>query len=425
MLRHAIAPLRRYTQASHDIVRHPCLTSDAKLLVTYVQGLTDAACAKSLGELAADLGLKPRAYQKAKQCLAAAGYYHEWKWQTERGRWVTEQLLANVILTREEAEAARADGSPSPGDPTVGGSRSRRVGRSEPVEEDREKNLPHPPPEEPARDAEREATPCAAPEPDETVAPKTVAPETVPDAQPGTTPDARPEAAPDVAPEAVPDAQPGTTPDARPEAVPDAAPEAVPEAPPALAPEAPPALASDAPPAVAPEVAAAERLLLSLRRSHPVLSLGVREARGLAEAAAEWFRRGLSAAELRQALTTGLPREGIRSAVGFLRHRLVVKLPAPLPPEPPAPVTAAPAALVICDGPGDDHVFRPVADETRCRRCRTHEAQLQAEARDRARQAPSHGPHQPPSRPPRAPWRTLVEEAAAAAPSDGGRVPPS
>ncbi|MFF3317438.1 hypothetical protein ACFYV5_18300 [Streptomyces sp. NPDC003035] len=138
---------------------------------------------------------------------------------------------------------------------------------------------------------------------------------------------------------------------------------------------------------------------------NPSLWLGVREARGLAEAAAEWLRRGVSAADMRRALTSGLPREGIRSAVGFLRHRLASKLPAPPAPPTPhatstAPAPAAPAGLVLCDGPGDDHVFRPVADETRCRPCRTHDATRQQQ--------------QQPDRPPRASWRTLVAEEVAA-----------
>jgi hypothetical protein len=81
-------------------------------------------------------------------------------------------------------------------------------------------------------------------------------------------------------------------------------------------------------PVPAPELAEAEGVLLSLRHAHRDLLLGVREARSLADAAAEWLRRGVSAPDLRRALTTGLPTDGIRSAVGFLRHRLIQKLPA-------------------------------------------------------------------------------------------------
>lgn len=117
-------------------------------------------------------------------------------------------------------------------------------------------------------------------------------------------------------------------------------------------------------------------MLLSLRHAHRDLLLGVREARSLADAAAEWLRRGVSAPDLRRALTTGLPADGVRSAVGFLRHRLIQKLPAArrqVTPTPPPERAAAPArrSLVTCPGPGDEHVFRPRNDETHCLRCRT------------------------------------------------------
>lgn len=142
---------------------------------------------------------------------------------------------------------------------------------------------------------------------------------------------------------------------------------------------------------------AAERLLLSLRHVHKDLLLGVRQARGLADAAAEWLRRGVSVADLRHALTSHLPPGGVRSAVGFLRHRLVEKLPVPAP----TAATPPPGGLVTCDGPGDEHVFRPVADETRCSPCRTREAE---------RQRP--GPERPSVR---VPWRTRRDQARAAA----------
>ncbi|GHC60241.1 hypothetical protein GCM10010349_29450 [Streptomyces flavofungini] len=290
MLRHAIAPARRYTKASHDVVRHPCLNSDAKILLLYVQGLPDAdASTKSLSEHAARLGITGRAYQRAKQLLADSGFLHEWRWQGERGRWITDQLLANVTLTREGAGAVREGGCPEPPEPpvplvppvpsvppstqrrTVGRPRGREVGGSNPDKNVGE-DLSHLPPE------------------------------------------------------------------------------------------------------AEPEVAEAERVLLSLRHVSRELLLGVREARGLADAAAEWLRRGVSAAELRLALTAGLPVEGVRSAAGFVRHRLVQKLPAVAEVVPvvgaEAGVGAGVGALVTCEGPGDEHVFRRVGEERECGRCR-------------------------------------------------------
>ncbi|RST12466.1 hypothetical protein E2C00_10595 [Streptomyces sp. WAC05374] len=300
MLRHAIAPTRRFTKVSHDLVRHRRLGSDAKLLVIYVQGLPESEAAKPLGEHADALGMKPRAFQRAKEELLANGFFHHWRWQSGRGLWITDQLLSNVTLTGEEASRVRDGVAPEPPappaspppppppsapKPTVGDPGPPVVVGSPPEEEDREKNTPHPP----------------------------------------------------------------------------------------------------------PEVVRAERVLLSLRHTNRDLWLGVREARGLADAAAEWLRRGFSTADLHHALTTGLPPGGVRSVVGFLRHRLVEKLPVPLEPRPAA------RPLVVCEGPGDDHVFRPVGDETHCGPCR------QAAAAS------------PPPTPRTGSWRTLAEQVSVSA----------
>ncbi|MFC8197415.1 hypothetical protein ACFUTV_18690 [Streptomyces sp. NPDC057298] len=342
MLRHAIAPVRRYTKASHDVVRHSRLNNDAKVLLLYVQGLpeSEAAATKPLSEHAARLGLKGRAYQKAKQLLSDCGYLHEWREQGARGRWVTEQLLANVTLTRDEATRVREGGAdtgvgddvPSERPPTVGGPRERTVGDSPQREDLGEKNLPHPPPQDPTPGADEAAV--------------------------------------------------GEEPE--PEPVPNSGAD------------------SGADPEAESELVQAEGVLLSLRHAHRDLLLGVREARLLADAAAEWLRRGVSTADLRRALTTGLPTDGVRSAVGFLRHRLVQKLPSArrqVTPPPPPERAVAPArrGLVTCPGPGAEHVFRPRSEETHCLRCRT------AAAFEVTLQPLSDG------------WRTRVQECASGA----------
>ncbi|MEV5157103.1 hypothetical protein [Streptomyces sp. NPDC053728] len=298
MLWHAIAPSRGYTKAANELVRTPRLSSDAKILLLYVQGLPDDRRGVALSEHARALGITGRAYQKAKKLLVAHGYLYEWREQGGRGFWTTEQLLANVVLTPEEAKGVRA-GTPlppavSPGErnPTVGHPRVRTVGRQEPVDEEREKNAPRPPTE---------------PTPDEAALVTT-----------------------------------------------------------------------------GPEEAQAERVLLSLRRAHHSLHLGVAEARKLVRLAVAWLRRGVSAEEMRRVLVSDLPAEGVRSAVGFLRHRLVQKLP-----EEPSPVrpVAPPAPLVLCTGPGDEHLFRPGPGEdgeTRCGPCRREAARA---AWDEARAA--------------------------------------
>ncbi|MGW3657539.1 hypothetical protein ACWD6R_18395 [Streptomyces sp. NPDC005151] len=287
MLRHVIAPSRRFTKASHDVVRHPRLSSDAKILLLYVQGLPEETPCKPLSELAQKLGIKGRAYQKAKEQLVAHGYVHEWRSQGGRGRWITEQLVANNPLTSEQAEHLRGAPPttlpPSTQLPTVGEPTARRVGGYEPVEDHSEKTTPHPP---------SEAGPLPDPDPEPTAGP-----------------------------------------------------------------------------ADSLQLARAERVLLSLRHTRRELHLGMREARALAVEAVKWLERGLSESDLRQALLAERPEGGVRSAVGFLRYRLVQKLPADpaLPSLPQLPSAAAP---ITCSTPGEEHVFRPLGDETECAPCR-------------------------------------------------------
>lgn len=279
MLRHAIPPARRYTKVSHDVVRHPRLNSDAKVLLIYVQGLPDTGDDKCLSAHAARLGITGRAFQKAKELLGACGFLHQWRHQVGRGRWVTDQLLANVTLTGEEAALVRDGVPPSAQEPTIGQPSCPSAGRSGLQDEDSmEEELPHPPPQ-----------------------------------------------------------------------------------------------ASDAAPAEAEQVGESERVLLSLRHLNRDLLLGVREARELAPLAAEWLRRGVSGGDLARALSAGLPTGGVRSAAGFLRHRLTQKLPAASPPSGEGD-TPPVRTLLACDGPGDEHLFRPLADETTCPRCRKRAA---------------------------------------------------
>ncbi|MFF1376550.1 hypothetical protein [Streptomyces sp. NPDC058308] len=117
------------------------------------------------------------------------------------------------------------------------------------------------------------------------------------------------------------------------------------------------------------------------------LLLGVREARALAGTAAEWLRRGVSTGDLRKALAAGLPPGGVRSAVGFVRHRLVQKLPAHAGAMPSPAVTGRPG-LMTCAGPGAEHVFRPLGEETRCGRCRAERASSSTEEDRRTQPLP-------------------------------------
>ncbi|MER5891505.1 hypothetical protein [Streptomyces sp. NPDC001876] len=293
MIRHAIAPSRRFTKAAHDVVRHPRLTSDAKILLLYVQGLPDDQTEKPLSELARQLGITGRAYQKSKELLVVHGFLHEKREQGVRGLWSTAQLLSNVPLTPEEASGLRADGDPDDEPPAVrppmvGAPADRTVGRQLPVDEEQEKNYPHPP---------TEAEPVPKPEPE------------------------------------------------------------------------------------SPEAAEGESVLLSLRHVRRELYLGVREARALAGLAAQWLLRGITAAQLRQVLTSELPEGGVRSAVGFLRYRLVHKMPEERPQAEVRSAGPPVAAPVACAGPGDEHVFRSVEGETHCGECRREQARKEWAAR--------------------------------------------
>ncbi|MFJ8843412.1 hypothetical protein ACIRFF_10965 [Streptomyces cyaneofuscatus] len=303
MLWHAIAPVRRYTKASHDVVRHPRLCSDAKILLLYVQGLPDDQTHLALSEHGRKLGIKGRAFQRAKEQLVVNGFVHERRVSGARGLWTTLQLFANVPLSDDDAlavwreAAVCAEVAPGVQFPAVGDPGGRMVGGQLPVDEELGKNSFRPPTQAPDGEVGLEA--------------------------------------------------------------------------------------------LSPEEAQVERVLLSLWECRRDLRLGVAEARSLIALAVEWLRRGVSGAELRQVLSSGLPTGRVRSAVGFLRHRLVQKMPeapapvsetAPAPEsasvpepapaaaqEPPPPVVVAP--LVTCAGPGNEHVFRAYGGATLCPDC--------------------------------------------------------
>ncbi|SCE57380.1 hypothetical protein GA0115253_107537 [Streptomyces sp. Termitarium-T10T-6] len=342
MLRHVIAPSSGWTKASNTVVRDRRINSNAKILILYVQGLPDSATNRPLGELALKLDMKGRPYQQAKKQLVEHGYVHEWRGQREDGLWATDQLFTNTPLTRAEARAVwtrlERDAGRSPGVryPTVGEPTPRSVGGYQPEEDHGDKTTPHPPSEaERGRGRGRER--AADPDPDRGPEPEPVEPELV-------DPD------PDLDPDPV---------------------KAAPDPEPAAAPAEP--VPAEAVPAPHPtsQLAKAERLLLSLRHTRRDLLLGVREARTLAVEAVKWLEGGLPEGDLRQALLADPPEGGVRSAVGFLRHRLIQKCPVtPVVPLPAPPLPPPVRELMACTGPGEEHVFRPLADEAECADCR-------------------------------------------------------
>lgn len=107
--------------------------------------------------------------------------------------------------------------------------------------------------------------------------------------------------------------------------------------------------------------------LTAVTRSERRLRLTSRDIRALAPLAAEWLSRGATLADLREALTSGLP-DVVRSPAALARDRLTRKMPDPAPEPTPPPVP-----LRSCAG-GCGRVFRPVEDEASCRDCRTASA---------------------------------------------------
>lgn len=318
MLRHVIAPSSGWTKAPHTVVRDRRLNSDAKVLLLYVQGLPDSATDRPLGELAGKLEMKGRPYQLAKKQLVEHGYLHEWRAQGEGGRWATDQLFTNTPLTRAEARTVRTRLEPD------GGRAPGVVAAAGPPPSTRQPTVGRPTPRtaggyEPEEDHSDKTTPHP---PSEVERPEARLAEA----------EAKAEAEAEVEAEGVPSPHPAPAPHP------------------------------------ASQLAAAERLLLSLRHTRRDLLLGVREARGLAVEAVKWLEGGLPEGDLRQALLADPPETGVRSAVGFLRHRLIQKCPVtPQPAPPPPPPTRE---LIACAGEGEEHVFRPLGDETQCVDCR-------------------------------------------------------
>ncbi|WP_323180393.1 hypothetical protein [Streptomyces sp. NBC_00102] len=464
MLWHAISPVLGTGRRSGGLVGSRRMNSDAKIIVLYMESLPSVQRPRVLGPLsdfARDAGVKGGPYKKAKKFLKREGFLHEWRYRRPGGLWATAQILSNAPSTRQQAEAYwescseyldaeeteldeepvcygevvspqvapgdhfRAVGSTGPwsvGDypphvQLMGNSSSlptravceskaeRTRGASEFgtysqfAAEDGEGFWAEPPEWLGEEDSEGDSVKYfdkysedAFEGPEEWEPGPVVAAVVAPVALPAYAP------VPVSVPERVPVAVPVLAPVAAP--VPARVAASVPE------PVAAPVAVSQGEPLArrAFEVVEAERVLLSLRRGAKQLTLGVREARVLVDLAAEWLRRGVPAAELRETLVSWLPEGGVYSPVGFLRYRLQHKMPAdrahldaladaasgaprgrssgavsngasrPQGVDEEPPPYVPPAPLVTCEGPGDEHVFRAVGGETKCGQCRSAEA---------------------------------------------------
>ncbi|MGQ4727212.1 hypothetical protein ACUN3E_06080 [Streptomyces sp. Ju416(a)] len=348
MLSHVIPPPRGYTKASNSLVRHARIGSDAKILVLYIQGLPEEDRDKPLSEHARALRMTGRAYQKAKADLVTYGYVHEKREHLPNGWWRTVQVFSNKPLTDDQAARLRA-GVPADGYENASGSA-----------------VPD------AWSAPTAHFPTVG-----QPTPRWVGGLLPADEKQGEDSSHPPTEAAEATEQSV-------------AAVSAAEGEEAGEEPQAPSQE---------------ELDLAECVLLSLKHQARQLTLGVREARKLAGLAAEWLRRGVSAGDLRLALSSALPAEGVRTAFGFLAHRLVEKLP-PRPEEvaesaSPPPSSPLPLPLIACDGPGEEHLFRPHESwVTTCGPC--HREQQRAYWADLMARAEADPAPPPPS------WRERV-----------------
>ncbi|MFI2505389.1 hypothetical protein [Streptomyces sp. NPDC018972] len=100
--RHHIAPPRAFTQFSHDLIRHPRLSSDAVRLLTWQLSLPDGA-REPLSRTAERARIGACAFTRAKRQLKEEGFVHERRLQGPGGHWITQQLVSNVPLSAAEA----------------------------------------------------------------------------------------------------------------------------------------------------------------------------------------------------------------------------------------------------------------------------------------------------------------------------------
>ncbi|MFC8271376.1 hypothetical protein ACFUJR_02280 [Streptomyces sp. NPDC057271] len=96
------APTRAFTQLSHELIRHPRLSSDAVRLLTWQLSLPQGA-RESLSRTAERARIGATAFTRAKRQLKDEGFVHERRVQGAGGLWVTQQLISSVPLNEGEA----------------------------------------------------------------------------------------------------------------------------------------------------------------------------------------------------------------------------------------------------------------------------------------------------------------------------------
>ncbi|MFI1714045.1 hypothetical protein [Streptomyces litmocidini] len=124
--RHFNAPSRGFTQFSHEIIRHPRLSSDAVRLLTWQLSLPQGA-RESLSRTAERARIGGSAFIRAKRQLKEEGFVHERRVQGPGGLWSTQQLVSSTPLTADQAAKllareplASPQVTPSPRKPAAG-----------------------------------------------------------------------------------------------------------------------------------------------------------------------------------------------------------------------------------------------------------------------------------------------------------------
>ncbi|MFH9767684.1 hypothetical protein ACH4N4_15520 [Streptomyces microflavus] len=340
----AIRHTDRFTVVGNHLAQHPTLSTTAVGLAVRIQSLPQGT-EIGIKALAARLPEGEKLIAAALRELEAHGYLQRTRTRLPNGRIVTRTVFCNqpAALLRPRAAAA-----PPQLPPTAG-----TIATPAPVPEP----MPQP---EPEPTVEPEASPKPVP-----------APEPVPTPGPKPAPEPKPVPAPD------PPARQATPPQAATpqDHAPAAASPFVRLVPPPTAPK-PPRPPLPRPRELTPELERISTALLSdLRHHSPQFTLSEDDVRELVPGVAAWLERDAHPDTIRHTLTINAP-EPVNYPYQFVKHRLTVLLPPPLPgaqdlTPPPArrnPVTP----FQTCDG--CERAFR-APTPGHCRDCRAEDEQ--------------------------------------------------
>ncbi|MEU3554119.1 helix-turn-helix domain-containing protein [Streptomyces fragilis] len=133
----------------------------------------------------------------------------------------------------------------------------------------------------------------------------------------------------------------------------------------------------------------AVELLTGLRSYVSELRFSSGEIEHLTPGVVAWLERDVTCGEVRRALFTGLPEEGLRRPAAFVAYRLNADLPPPLPRRPSAVVERLPERHPLRNCEDCDRGYRG-SDPERCPEClaRADQARLPGEGEGMAVPAP-------------------------------------